>query len=124
MDVRPIRTEADYDAALAEIDRLFDAESGSAEGDRLEVLLALVAAYEARHWPVEPPDPVDAIRFRMEQAGYTQSDFARLLGSRARASEILSRKRPLSMAQVRKLNREWEIPAESLIRPYEDHDAA
>jgi HTH-type transcriptional regulator/antitoxin HigA len=116
--IRPIRSEADYDAALRRIDRLFDARKGSRDGDRLEILLALVAAYEARNWPIEPPDPIDAIRFRMQQAGYTQSDLAKLLGSRSRASEVMRRRRPLTMRMAWRLNREWGIPADSLIRPY------
>lgn len=118
MTIRPIRSEADYDAALRRIDRLFDARKGSRDGDRLEILLALVAAYEARNWPIEPPDPIDAIRFRMQQAGYTQSDLAKLLGSRSRASEVMRRRRPLTMRMAWRLNREWGIPADSLIRPY------
>jgi HTH-type transcriptional regulator / antitoxin HigA len=116
--IRPIRNEADYDAALKRIDQLFAARKGSKDGDRLEVMLALVAAYEAKHWPIDPPDPIDAIRFRMQQAGYTQSDLAKLLGSRSRASEVMRRRRPLTMRMAWRLNREWGIPAESLIRPY------
>ena len=83
------------------------------------MLAALVAAYEREHWPVDPPDPVDAIRYCMEQRGYTQSDLATLIGSRSRASEILSRKRSLTLEMVRKLHHEWGIPAESLLRAYD-----
>lgn len=119
MEVRPLRTEADYDWALTEIAAYFEQEPmpGTPAADRFDVLAALIAGYEARHWPVEPPDPAAAIRARMEQAGYTQSDLARLLGSRSRASEILANRRGLTMEQARRLHREWHIPAEALIQP-------
>jgi len=90
---------------------------GTPAADRFDVLAALIAEYEARHWPIEPPDPVAAIRARMEQAGYTQADLAQLLGSRSRASEILARRRGLTMEQVRRLHEAWRIPAEALIGP-------
>lgn len=120
MDIRPIRTETDYESALREIEPYFDQEPepGSPEADRFDVLAALIEAYEREHWPIDPPDPVEAIRYCMEQQGYTQSDLATLLGSRSRASEILKRRRPLTLEMVRKLHREWGIPAESLLRPY------
>ncbi|MFT8245181.1 helix-turn-helix domain-containing protein [Roseomonas sp. BN140053] len=120
MDIRPIKTEADYDWALKEIERYFaeEPEPGTPEGDRFDVLAALIESYEAKRWPIEAADPVDAIKFRMEQAGYDQSALARLLGSRSRASELLSRKRPLSMEQAWRLANEWHIPAEVLLRPY------
>lgn len=119
MDIRPLRSEADYDWALAEIGPYFEQEPapGTPAADRFDVLAALIAEYEARHWPIEPPDPVAAIRERMEQAGYTQADLARLLGSRSRASEILARRRSLTMEQARRLHEAWRIPAEVLIRP-------
>jgi HTH-type transcriptional regulator / antitoxin HigA len=119
MDIRPLRSEADYNWALAEIEPYFEHEPapGTAAADRFDVLAALIAEYEARHWPIEPPDPVAAIRERMEQAGYTQADLARLLGSRSRASEILARRRGLTMEQARRLHEAWRIPAEALIRP-------
>jgi HTH-type transcriptional regulator/antitoxin HigA len=115
--IRPIRNEADYDAALKEIAPFFEnvPEPGSPEADHFDVLAALLAAYEREHWTVEPPDAVDAIRSAMELRHYTQSDLAHLLGSRSRASEILARKRRLTMEQARKLHDEWGIPAESLI---------
>ena len=118
MDIRPLRTEADYDWALAEIERYFAREpaAGSPEADRFDVLAALIAEYEQRHWPIDPPDPVAAIRARMEQAGYTQADLARLLGSRSRASEILAGRRGLTMEQARRLHEAWHIPAEALIQ--------
>jgi HTH-type transcriptional regulator / antitoxin HigA len=119
MDIRPLRNEADYDWALAEIAPYFEAEPvpGTAAADRFDVLAALIAEYEARHWPIEAPDPVAAIRARMEQAGYTQADLAHLLGSRSRASEILARRRGLTMEQARRLHEVWHIPAEALIQP-------
>ena len=120
MDVRPIRNEADYDWALGEIERYFANEPrrGAKEAARFDVLAALIDAYEAKHWPIEPPDPVEAIRYRMGQAGFSQADLARLVGSRSRASEILNRRRPLTMERAWKLHREWQIPADALLRPY------
>ena len=121
MNVRPVRNETDYDWALAEIEPYFDREPafGSPAADRFDVLAALIEAYERRHWSIEPPDPVDAIRYCMEQRGYTQADLASLLGSRSRASEILKRKRSLSLTMARRLHDEWGIPAESLLRAYD-----
>jgi HTH-type transcriptional regulator/antitoxin HigA len=117
MEFRPIRTEADYDAALKEIEGFFDnePEPDSAEADRFDVLAALIDAYERTHWDIAPPDAVDAITQTMEMRHYTQADLANLLGSRSRASEILNRKRRLTMEQARKLHYEWKIPAESLL---------
>jgi HTH-type transcriptional regulator / antitoxin HigA len=119
MDVRPIRTEADYDWALKEIEPYFAREPkrGTPDADRFDVLATLIEVYEAKHWPIEAPDAVEAIRFRMELGGLRQADLARLLGSRSRASEILRRKRPLTLEQAWKLHREWQIPAEALLRP-------
>lgn len=119
MAIRPIRTEADYDWALKEIEPYFEREPkrGAPEADRFDVLATLIEAYEAKHWPIGPPDAVEAIRFRMGQTGLGQADLARLLGSRSRASEILRRKRPLTLEQAWKLHREWHIPAESLLQP-------
>lgn len=120
MDIRPIRTEADHDWALREIERHFAEEPapGTPEADRFDVLAALIGQYEAAQWPIEPPDPVEAIRYRMQVAGYAQADLGRLLGSRSRASEILARKRALTLDQAWRLHREWHIPAEVLLRPY------
>jgi HTH-type transcriptional regulator/antitoxin HigA len=119
MNIRPLRSEADYDWALAEIEPYFERQPapGTPAADRFDVLAALIAEYEARHWPIDAPDPVAAILERMEQAGYTQADLARLLGSRSRASEILARRRGLTMEQARRLHEAWRIPAEVLIRP-------
>ena len=119
MDIRLLHSEADYDEALQEIGLYFETEPapGTSEADRFDLLALVIADYESKHWPIAPPDPIDAIKFRMEQKGYGQADLAALLGSRSRASEILSRKRPLTMEMAWKLNREWGIPAESLLRP-------
>ena len=120
MDVRPLRSEADYDAALSDIEQYFEIEPlpGTPEADRFDLLALVIADYETKHWPIDPPDPVEAIKHRMEQAGYRQRDLAALLGSRSRASEILSRKRPLTLEMAWRLNREWGIPAEALLKPY------
>ena len=117
MNVKPIRTEADYDAALAEVEQLMDAKPGTRKGDRLDVLVTLLEAYEERHWRVDPPDPIEAIKFRMEQRGLTRRDLEKVFGSRGRVSEILNRRRPLTLEMIRRLHRELGIPAESLIRP-------
>jgi HTH-type transcriptional regulator / antitoxin HigA len=120
MNIRPLRTEADYDWALKQIEPYFDRppRRGSAEADRFDVLAVLIETYETKHWPIEPPDPVDAIRYRMEISGLKQADLGRLIGSKSRASEIMRRKRPLTLGQAYKLHREWNIPAEVLLRPY------
>ena len=119
MDIRPIRTEADYDWALAEIAQYFarEPEPGSPEADRFDVLAALIQAYESQRWAVEAPDPVAAIRHWMDLHGYRQNDLANIMGSRSRASELLSRKRPLTLAMAYRLHEAWKIPAEILIRP-------
>lgn len=118
MDIRPIRSEADYNWALGEIEQYFDKEPrrGSPAADRFDVLAALIEAYESRRWSIDPPDAVEAIRFRMEQAGLRQADLANLLGSRSRASEIMRRRRSLTLEQAWKLHRQWHIPAEALLR--------
>ena len=118
MNIRPIKTEADHAAAVAELETLMDAEPGSEAFDRLEVLSMLVDAYEAKAYPIDPPDPVDAILFRMEQLGWTRKDIEPAFGSRARVSEVLNRKRPLTLPMIRRLNAEFGIPAEALIRDY------
>ncbi|HEX3885285.1 MAG TPA: helix-turn-helix domain-containing protein [Stellaceae bacterium] len=116
-ELRPIHCEADYDAALAEIDTYFanEPKRGSPEGDRFEILLALVGAYEKVHWRIEPPSAIDAIREVMALKGYTQKDLGELLGSPSRASELLSLKRPLNMEQAYKLHEAWQVPAECLL---------
>jgi HTH-type transcriptional regulator / antitoxin HigA len=117
--IRLLRSEADYDAALAEIERYFEMEPkpGTPEADRFDLLALVIEDYERKRWPIEPPDSIDAIRYRMETGGYTQADLGRLLGSRQRASDILTRRRPLTMRMAWRLHREWGIPAEALIAP-------
>ncbi len=119
-NIRLLRTEADYDWALAEIANYFEnpPAARTAGADRFDLLATVIEADEAKYWPIEPADAIDAIRYRMETAGYTQADLARVLGSRPRASEIMNRKRALTIPMAYKLHREWNIPAESLIRPY------
>ena len=114
--IAPIRSERDYDAALKEIESLMDAAAGTAEGDRLDVLVTLVEAYEARHWAIDPPDPIDAIRFRLEQRGLPRSYLQKFLGSSGRVSEIMNRKRSLSIEMMRRLHEELNIPAGSFLR--------
>jgi HTH-type transcriptional regulator / antitoxin HigA len=116
-EVKPIRTKADYKAALAEIETLWGARSGTPRGDRLDVLATLIDAYEAEHHPIDPPDPIDAIRFRMEQQGLTRRDLEAIIGTRTRIAEVLNRKRPLSINMIRRLHERLGIPAEVLIRP-------
>jgi len=120
MRVQPIRNEADYDAALKEIAVYFEREPerGWSDADRFGVLAALIKAYEDEHWPIEAAHPLAAIRHIMEMRGYTQADLAKILGSRSRASEVLNRKRHLTLEMAWALNRKWGIPAESLVRPY------
>jgi HTH-type transcriptional regulator/antitoxin HigA len=116
-DLRPIRTEADYEAALAAIEPYFEnePEAGTPEADRFDILAALIGAYESEHWQIEAPTPADAIREVMAIRGYSQKDLGALLGSPSRASELLNGKRPLSMEQAQRLYREWKVPAECLI---------
>ena len=115
MKIKPIKTERDYRTALKEIERLWDAKPNTPKGDRLEVLVTLVEAYEQKHYKVEPPDPVEAIKFRMEQLGLKASDLAKILGGRSRVSEILNRKRKLTVDMMRSLRKRLDIPAESLL---------
>lgn len=116
--VRPVRNERDYASALGEIGRLMRARPGTPEGDQLDVLSTLVEAYEAEHHPIEAPDPVALIEFAMEQREATRADLEPIIGSRGRVSEVLTRKRPLTLAMIRKLNEEWGLPADVLVRPY------
>lgn len=119
MDIHPLRTEADYRAALRDVSAYFDdePEPGTLQGDRFDVLLTLVEAYETRHYPVELPDPVEAIKFRMDQAGLTPKDLVPAIGQLNRVYEILTRKRPLTLRMIWRLHEQFGIPAESLIRP-------
>jgi HTH-type transcriptional regulator/antitoxin HigA len=116
-EVRPIRTEADYEEALGEVGRLWGAKTGTADGDRLDVLATLIDAYEAQHHPMDPPDPIEAIRFRMEQQGLTRRDLEPLIGTRARVAEVMNRRRGLSIDMIRRLHEGLGISADVLIRP-------
>ena len=116
-ELKPIRTEADYDAALAEVERLWGAKSGTPEGDRLDVLATLIEVYEEKHHPMDPPDPIEAIRFRMEQQGLTRRDLEPMIGPRNRVADVLNRKRGLSIDMIRQLHDQLGISAEVLIRP-------
>jgi HTH-type transcriptional regulator / antitoxin HigA len=118
MDIKPIKTETDYKRALKTIENLFDAKTGIAENDMLEVLTTLVQAYEERHYNIPNPDPIEAIIYYMESRGLTRRDLEPYIGSRSRVSEILNRKRPLTMEMIRNLNKHTGIPAEVLIQPY------
>ena len=118
MEIRPIKTEADYQAALAEIERLFDATPNTPAGDCLDVLVTLVEAYEAQHYSLPAPDPIDALTYHLESRGLSRRDLEPYLGSRARVAEVLNRKRPLSLEMIRRLHTGLGIAAEILIQPY------
>jgi len=115
MNIRPIRNDDDHSRTLAEIERLWGAPEGSPQAERLEVLVTLVHAYEAEHHRVEPPDPIEAIRFRMEQQGLTRKDLEALIGGRSRVSEVLTGKRPLTLAMIRRLRHGLGISADVLV---------
>ena len=119
MNIRPIKNEADYDTALAEIDRLMGAAPESPESDELNVLVTLVEAYESEHWPIEAPDPVSAIEYVMEARGFRQKDLAAVIGSQTRASEVMNRRRPLTLPMIRALSAKWGLPADLLVREYD-----
>jgi len=116
-ELRPIRSKADYEAALAEAERLWGAGIGTPEGDRLDVLATLIDLYEAKQFPIDPPDPVEAILFRMEQQGLTRKDLEPMIGPRNRVADVLNRKRNLSIEMIRQLHEGLGISAEVLIRP-------
>lgn len=117
MDIRPIHTEEDYKAAMREVSAYFDQEPepGTTEGNRFEILLALVEAYETQRFPIESPDPIEAIKFRMEQSGLTPKDLVPMIGRLSRVYEVLNRKRPLTLPMIRNLHHQLGIPAQSLI---------
>lgn len=123
-ELKPIRNAADYKVALAELERLWGAKAGTPKGDRLDVLATLIDAYEAANFPFDQPDPIDAIKFRVEQMGLTRKDLEPLIGSRARVAEVLNRKRSLSIDMIRRLNNRLGIPAEILIQPTRRRKAA
>jgi len=122
--VRPIRTKADHRAALKEAERLWDADPGTPDGDRVDVLVTLIEAYESRHFPIPAPDPIAAIEFMMEQKGLARRDLEPAIGGRGRVSEVLTRKRPLTLPMVRSLSALLDIPPQILIQPYSMRKAA
>ncbi len=117
MEIKPIKTEAEHEQALKEIERLWKASEGTPAGDRLDVLITLVEAYEEEHFPIDMPDPLDAIRFRLEQLGLDLRALVGVIGARTRVYEIMRRERPLSLSMIRKLHDKFQIPAEVLIQP-------
>ena len=119
MEIRPIRTEADHHAALARIGELMGAEANSPEGDELDILATLVEAYEQKHFAIEAPDPVEFLKNVMEFLGLEQNELASVLRSRSRASEILNRRRPLTLDQIRRISSAWQVPTDPLINEYE-----
>jgi HTH-type transcriptional regulator/antitoxin HigA len=123
-DMKPIRSEIDYEAAMADLERLWGAKAGTPEGDRLDILATLLDAYEAEHHPMDPPDPIEAIKFRMEQEGLTRKDLEPLIGTRTRVAEVLNRKRSLSIGMIRRLHERLGISADVLIRPSRNDKAA
>ena len=116
MNIKPIKTKVDYRAALKEIEALMTARAGSPDGERLDILATLVEAYEKRHFPFDLPDPVEAIKFRMEQMALTPKDLVPMIGQINRVYEVLNRKRPLTLQMIRRLHQKLGIPAESLIK--------
>ncbi|MGH8659775.1 MAG: helix-turn-helix domain-containing protein [Gammaproteobacteria bacterium] len=124
MDIKPIKTDADYRAALKEIESLMMAEADTPEGERLDVLVTLVEAYEKKHFPMDLPDPVEAIKFRMDQMGLTPKDLEPMIGRLNRVYEVLNHKRPLTLKMIWKLHRGLGIPAESLIKQPDKFRAA
>jgi HTH-type transcriptional regulator/antitoxin HigA len=118
MTLKPIKTKKDYQDALVRLERIFDAKPGSTEGDELEILGILVDNYEKVHYPIEFPDPIEAIKFRMEQLGYNQADLATIIGLKSRASEILNKKRKLTLDMIRNLHNTLNIPTDVLIQCY------
>ena len=118
MKLKPIKTEKDYNQALERLDQIFDAKKGSEEGDELDILGILIEKYEDENFPIDLPDPIEAIQFRMEQLNYNQTDLGKLFGQKSRASEILNRKRKLSLEMIRKLSENLNIPSEVLIQNY------
>jgi HTH-type transcriptional regulator/antitoxin HigA len=127
MNIRPIRTDQDHRAAVAEIEACWDMPEGTVEADKLDVLVTLVESYEARRWPIENHtnfDPIDVLQYAIEEFGHSQTELAELLESRSRASEILSRRRALTVDMIHKISESWKIPADLLVRPYKIETAA
>ena len=118
MDIRPIKTEKDYDSAIKRIEDLWGAKKDTLKGDEFDLLVTLVESYETKHFPITPPDPIEAIKFRMEQMEMTKADMVQYLGSQSRVSEILNRKRKLTLNMIRKLKTALHIPTEVLVQEY------
>jgi len=118
MKIKPIKSETEYELALKRLDKIFDAEQGTKEGDELEILALVIEDYEDKNYPIGPPDPIEAIKFRMEQMGMNQNDLAKIIGHKSRASEILNRKRKLTLSMIRKLNKQLNISTEVLVKEY------
>ncbi|MBI4946050.1 MAG: helix-turn-helix domain-containing protein [Bacteroidetes bacterium] len=118
MSIKPIKTKKDYQDAMKRLEQIFDARSGSKEGDELDILSMLVEKYEDEHFPIEAPDPIEAIKFRMEQMGYKQKDLEKMIGYKGHVSEILNRKRKLTIEMVRNLHNKLRIPLEALVQVY------
>jgi HTH-type transcriptional regulator/antitoxin HigA len=117
MDIKPIRGEADYERALRRVEELWDSSEGSAESDEMDVLATLIEAYEEEHYPIDLPDPIEAIKFRLEQKGKDSSALIGVIGQRTRVHEVMHGKRPLSLNMIRSLHAKFDIPAEVLIQP-------
>jgi HTH-type transcriptional regulator/antitoxin HigA len=117
MEIKPLHTRADHERALREIERLWGARKSTADGDRLDVLATLAEAYEREHFPIDPPDPIEAIRFRLEQQGLDAHALVGVIGGRSRVYEVMERKRALSLTMIRRLHQRFGIPAEVLIQP-------
>ena len=118
MEIHPIKNDDDYAAALQEIENLWGAASGSEDGDKLDILATLVEKYEENRWPnLDVSDPIDLLNYAIEELGHTQVELAELLGSRSRASELLNRRRPLTVEMIHKISEAWKIPADLLVRP-------
>ncbi len=118
MKIKPIKNEKDYQQALKRLEQIFDAEKGTKEGDELEILSILIDKYESEHFPIEMPDPIEAIKFRMEQMGMKQKDLAEVVGFKSRVSEILNKKRKLTLDMIRKISTALHIPVEILVQDY------
>jgi len=118
MNIKPIKTESDYKKAIERLEVIFDAEKGTKEGDELEILSILIEKYEADNFPIEMPDPIEAIKFRMEQLGIKQKDLAEIVGFKSRVSEILNKKRKLTVEMIRNLSQKLNIPSDVLIQKY------
>ena len=118
MSIKPIKTEKDYQQALKRLEKIFDSRSGTKEGDELEILSMLIEKYEETKYPIDTPDPIEAIKFRMEQMNFNNKDLEKIIGSKSRVSEILNKKRKLTLDMIRKLNEALNIPTEVLVRNY------